>query len=310
VIAGAGPAGLSAALILGRARRKVLVCDHDRPRSWASKAVHAFLTREGIHPRALRALARRELAHYPSVELRTAEVMSAAACDGGFDVTLAGGSRVRSRKLLIATGMRDVLPPIPNIDSYFGKTVFQCPYCDGWECRDMPIAVYGKGKRGFEMVRAMSAWTTDIILCTDGRSGLSPEQLLLTAQNRVPVIEDEIARLEGARGRMKAVVFANGKRIARSALFFDMPAFSQSNLGEALGCKVDRSGRIKRGKYETTDVPGVFIAGNVIDDVQLSIVAAAEGARAAYGINRMLTREDFDRGSWQAAPAKCEGERT
>jgi thioredoxin reductase len=255
--------------------------------------MHGFITREGTHPRALRELARAELASFPTVTLRHAEVTHAQASDGGFSVVLGDGTSIHCRKLLIATGMRDTLPPLPNIESYFGKSVFQCPYCDGWECRDMPIAVYGEGSRGFEMARAISAWTKDIVLCTDGPSGLSPEQRTELARNDIAVIEDRIEALEGADGRLTAILFAERQKLPRSAMFFDLPAKGQSNLGEILGCDVDENGRIQCGKYEATDIPGVFVAGNVIDDVQLSIVAAAEGARAAFGINLALTREDF-----------------
>jgi len=295
VIVGGGPAGLSAALILGRARRSVVICDHGEPRSWASKAMHGFITREGMDPRALRARARQEITVFPTLTFRDAEVTHVSVTSAGFAVRVAAEELIHCRKLLIATGMRDTLPPLPNIESYFGKSVFQCPYCDGWERRDMPIAVYGRGQRGFEMARAMSAWTPDIVLCTDGPAGLSPEQRSLLERNNIPVIENSIKKLEGADGHLTAILFADREKLPRSTMFFDLPAHGQSNLGEILGCDVDANGRIKCGQYEATNVPGVFAAGNVIDDVQLSIVAAAEGARAAFGINLALTREDFEK---------------
>jgi thioredoxin reductase len=301
VIAGAGPAGLSAALVLGRARRKVLICDTGAPRSWASTEMHAFLTRDGCSPDRFRALGREELRRYPSVRFRSAEVTHAARSGRGFEVTVNGGDKAFCRKLLIATGLHDVLPPIAGIEAYFGKSVFQCPYCDGWEMRDAPTAVYGKRRRGFELARAMTAWTADIVLCSDGPSGLSAAQRAQLDANDVEVVEEKIARLEGTRGRLTAIVFRSGRSLRRAALFFDLPTRGQSTLGETLGCELSRHGRIKCGRYEATSVPGAFVAGNVIDDVQLAIVAAAEGARAAFGINRALTREDFD--------AKATGER-
>jgi thioredoxin reductase len=294
VIAGAGPAGLSAALVLGRARRKVLICDTGAPRSWASEEMHAFLTRDGCPPDRFRALGRQELRRYPSVRFRQAEVTHARRSGPGFEVTVNGDDKAFCRKLLIATGLRDVLPPLEDIASYFGKTVFQCPYCDGWEMRDAPTAVYGKRRRGFELARAMTAWTSDIVLCSDGPSGLSRAQRAQLEANGIELIEEKIARLEGRRGRLTAVVFRSGRLLRRAALFFDLPTRGHSSLGEMLGCELSGHGRIKCGRYEATSVPGTFVAGNVIDDVQLAIVAAAEGARAAFGINRALTREDFD----------------
>ena len=159
VIVGGGPAGLSAALILGRACRRVLVCDAGTPRSWASKAMHAFPTRDGVDPATFRKLARAELRRYRNVKFRQAEVRKAERARGsGFRLLTSDRKRISCRKLLIATGVFDRLPSIPEIAGYFGTSVFQCPYCDGWENRDEAVAVYGKGQRGFEMSCAMSAW--------------------------------------------------------------------------------------------------------------------------------------------------------
>jgi len=313
IIVGAGPAGLSAALILGRACRKVLVCDTGTPRSWAAKEMHAFLTRGGIAPAGFCRLARRDLRRYRNVGWCGGEVTRAAREPGGaFRVTIGKRRRARCRKLLIATGVFDQLPRIDGIEALYGSSVFQCPYCDGWEMRDAPVAVYGKRRRGFEMARAMTAWTRDIVLCTDGPSGYSRADRNHLQRNRIELIEERIARLEGRRGSLQAVVFRNGRAVPREALFFDTPAHAQSRLAESVGCRFARHGGVQCGKYEATSVPGVFVAGNIIRDVQLSIVAAAEGARAAFGVNRALTREDFDRratGTWRIEhpPVQDEG---
>ncbi|HEY5809476.1 MAG TPA: NAD(P)/FAD-dependent oxidoreductase [Povalibacter sp.] len=296
VLAGAGPAGLSAALVLGRACRTVLLCDTGTPRSWASKEMHSFLTRDGISPGRFRECAHHQLLQYQGVVFRPTEVIAARRLPSGqFDVTLGTRKRVRCRKLLIATGVFDHLPSIEGIESFFGKSVFQCPYCDGWEMRSKAIAVYGKRQRGFEMARAMTAWSRDILLCTDGGSTLSDTARMHLRCNGIRLCEEPVARLEGKRGLLDAIVFRSGRKEPRTALFFDTPCSEQSQLAQSLGCQFTREGGIKCGQYEATSVPGVFVAGNIIRDVQLSIVAAAEGTRAAFGINRALTREDFDR---------------
>ena len=296
VIAGAGPAGLSAALVLGRACRSVLLCDTGTPRSWASKRMYAYLSRDGSPPAKFRDIGRAELAEYPGVRLRTVEVTSARRLsEPGFEVTLGTGSRVRCRKLLIATGMFDVLPRIPGFAELFGSSVFQCPYCDGWELRGKPLVVYGRRRRGFEMARALTAWSRDLVLCTDGQAGYTRAQYRELERNRIRVIEKRVAALEGTRGRLHAVRFRDGESVQCKGLFFDTPSRPQSPLAKSLGCRFSRSGGVLCGQHEATSVPGVFVAGNIIRDVQLSIVAAAEGARAAFGINRALTREDFDR---------------
>jgi thioredoxin reductase len=294
VIIGAGPAGLSAALVLGRCCRSVLLCDRGTPRSWASKAMHGFLSRDGMAPPEFAAIARAELARYPSVAFEPVEVRQASASAEGFTV-VAGSRTVRARKLLIATGLQDRLPPIEGFSALFGTSVFQCPYCDGWEFRDRPLAAYGRQRRGLEMARALTAWSRDIVLCSDGAAGFTPQQRDELAGNGIRVFEQRILRLEHSDGMLRHVVFRDGTRLAREALFFNTPSDGQSDLAAQLGCTFNRQGGVLCGKYEATAAPGVYVAGNIIRNVQLSIVAAAEGANAAFGINRALTREDFIR---------------
>lgn len=292
---GAGPAGLSAALVLGRCTRRVLICDRGTPRSWASKAIHGFLTRDGIHPAQFRRLAFNELKRCKNVHFSRGEVTEAAPLHrGGFTIRV-GDDRVRCRKLLLATGVMDQLPRIAGVVELFGKRVFQCPYCDGWQFRHQPLAAYGKKRRGMEIARALTAWSRDILLCSDGASGFSRADRLHLERNGIRLLEHRIARLESSRNRGITVVFRNGESVDRSALFFDTPSHAQSPLAAKLGCTFNRHGGVICGKYEATAIPGLYVAGNIIKDVQLSIVAAAEGARAAFGINRALTREDFER---------------
>jgi thioredoxin reductase len=295
VIAGAGPAGLSAALVLGRACRRVLLCDTGTPRSWASKRMYAYLSRDGVDPAIFRREARREVAKYPQVRFREIEVTAARRVAGGFEVSLGKRQHVRCRKLLIATGLYDLVPMISGFVECFGRTVFQCPYCDGWELRGEALAVYGRRQRGFEMARALTAWSDDIVLFTDGPARYTRGQLRELQRNGIRLVETRVSSLQCTRGRLRAVECADGEIVPRRALFFDTPSRGQSRLAESLGCRFGRHGGILSGRYEATSVPGVFVAGNILRDVQLSIVAAAEGARAAFGINRTLTREDFAR---------------
>ncbi|MEO6186480.1 MAG: NAD(P)/FAD-dependent oxidoreductase [Steroidobacteraceae bacterium] len=294
VVVGAGPAGLSAALILGRCCRTVLVCDRGTPRSWASKAMHGFTTRDGVPPDEFRRAAIQELERYPAVSLWRGEVTFAKRDGNGFIVQL-GNETVRARKLLIATGVMDQLPEIEGLAAAFGISVFQCPYCDGWEVRGQPTAVYGRQKRGLEMARAVRSWTQDILLCTDGPSGFTTEETRGLMANGIRIAEERLSRLEHDHGKLSAVVFRDGTRVEREVLFFDTPSRGQSHLTEQLGCRFNRHGGVICGQYEATSVPGVYVAGNITRNVQLSIVAAAEGANAAFGINRALTREDFER---------------
>lgn len=294
VIVGAGPAGLSAALVLGRARRRVLLCDQGTPRNWASKRMHGFISRDGIDPKQFRALVHQELAQYPQVTFRRGKVVAAKPLGraGRFRVKFLTGAEVDTRKLLLATGLFDHLPPVKGIDVFFGTSVFQCPYCHGWEFRDRAIAVYGRGKRGFEMARAMTAWTDDIVLCTDGRATLTEAAQRQLVRHGIRILSARLAGIVGRGGQMKEILFENGKKLRRDALFFDTPATEQSSLLRRMGCEFDERGGVKCGQHASTSIPGVYAAGNITRDVQLAIVAA-EGTQAAFGINRALTREDF-----------------
>jgi thioredoxin reductase len=294
VIVGAGPAGMSAALVLGRCRRSVLVCDTGNPRNAASHALHGYLTRDGIHPQEFRAIGRRELEQYDTVELRTVGV-TAAQCqaDARFDVTLADHQVVKARKLLIATGVCDNLPDIEGIRELYGRSVFHCPYCDGWEIRDYPIAIYGRGDRGLGLSLELTTWSRDLVLCTDGPSEIDDAGRARLESNGITLREERVAALRGRDGILEHVVFETGDELARRALFFTTGQTLRSKLAIELGCEINEKGTVRTGKYEATHVPGLFVAGDASRAVQWVIVAAAEGAEAAFAINTDLTKEDL-----------------
>jgi len=293
VIVGAGPAGLSAALILGRCRRSVLLCDSGKPRNWASQALHGYLTRDGIAPAEFRAVGRRELEKYETVELRDIGAMKAECRDGAFSVTLADRTEVSARKLLIATGVLDNVPDIPGVAQLYGRSVFHCPYCDGWELRDQPLAIYGKGTRGLGLSLELTAWSRDLVLCTDGPAGIDDEGRERLERNGVALREERVQALEGADGLLQRILFEAGDPLPRRALFFTTGQFQQSELAVLLGCEINDKGTVRTGKYESTHLPGLYVAGDASRAVQWVIVAAAEGAEAAFAINTDLLQEDL-----------------
>lgn len=292
IIVGAGPAGLSAALILGRSLRRVIVFDTGKPRNAASQAMHGFLTRDGIAPREFLRIAREQLAQYDTVELRDVEVTAAECVDGGFVVTLDDGAQLRSRKLLIATGVIDNVPDIEGFKQLYGRGVFHCPYCDGWEVRNQPLAIYGRGARGFGLALELTGWSRDLILCTDGQSEIGRGDLATLQRHGIAVREDRVVRLEGTE-RLERVVFATGESVARHALFFTTGQTQQSQLAHRLGCDINEKGTVRTGKYEATHLSGLYVAGDASRAVQWVVVAAAEGAEAAFAINTDLLKEDL-----------------
>jgi thioredoxin reductase len=293
IIVGGGPAGLSAALMLGRSRRRVLVCDTGHPRNAASRAMHGFLTRDGIPPLEFLKTARGELCRYDTVEVRDIEVTSAECRgDSRFHVCLSDGSELESRKLLIATGVADNLPDIPGFRELYGRSVFHCPYCDGWEVRDRPLAVYGRGARGLGLSLELTGWSRDLVLCTDGPSEIDDEGLARLHRNGISIRDDRVVRLEGG-DRVARLVFDRGDSLSRDALFFTTGQSQQSQLATSLGCELNDKGTVRTGKYETTHLRGLYVAGDASRAVQWVVVAAAEGAEAAFAINTDLVKEDL-----------------
>jgi thioredoxin reductase len=294
IIVGAGPAGLSAALILGRSRRRVLVCDTGRPRNAAARAINGFVSRDGIDPREFLRVSREQLRNYDGVELRDVEVAEARCLpDMRFEVRLATGELLTTRKLLIATGVVDHVPDVPGLRELYGLSVFHCPYCDGWEVRDQPIAIYGRGARGVGLSLELTGWSRDLVLCTDGPAEIDEEGRAELSRARIPVREESIARLEGQDGRLTQIVFAGGATLPRRALFFTTGQAQQSQLAVGLGCEMNDKGTVRTGPYETTHLKGLYVAGDASRAVQWVVVAAAEGAEAAFAMNTDLLHEDL-----------------
>lgn len=296
IIVGAGPAGLSAALILGRCRRRVLVCDNGHPRNAASRAMHGFLTRDGINPHEFLRLSREQLQQYETIAIRNCEV-TAAVCrsDARFELTIENDERLLARKLLIATGVVDNLPDIPGFADLYGASVFHCPYCDGWEVRDQPLAVYGRGARGLGLSLELLGWSRDVVLCTDGAADMDDDGRDRLQRCGIAVREDRVVRLDADAGRLTHVVFESGESMARTAVFFTTGQTQQSALAISLGCQFNDKGTVRTGKYETTHLPGLYVAGDASRAVQWVVVAAAEGAEAAFAINTDLLQEDLNR---------------
>jgi thioredoxin reductase len=293
IIVGAGPAGLSAALMLGRCRRRVLVCEAGEPRNARSTGLHNYLTRDGIAPLDFLRLAREEVRTYPTIEFRGTEVTDARLNDGGFTVVGADGAELKSRKLLLATGVVDELPEIEGLQALYGISVHHCPYCDGWEWRDEPLAVHGRAEEGAALALGLIGWSSDLVLCTDGPSGLTKKARDQLSQFGIAVREEKIARLEGQRGWLSRIIFEAGPPLPRRALFVASGQHQRSGLAQKLGCRFNSKGAVNTGSCEATDVPGLYVAGDASKEAQFVVVAAAEGAEAGMAINKALLKEDL-----------------
>jgi thioredoxin reductase len=287
VIIGGGPAGLSAALVLGRCRRHVLLCDVGMPRNARSSGLHGFVTRDGIAPLDLLRLGRTELDRY-NVERRSTQVTDVDVRAEGFELTLADSSHVSSRTVLIACGVRDSLPDIPGLDDCFGISVHHCPYCDGWEWRDKALVVIGQRSNALGLALSLTTWSDRVTLCSNGPTRLPAAHREQLTRHGIQICQARITSVEHSGGRVQYLVLAGRDRMACDAIFVGTRQQLQSTLPRRLGCNVTRKGTVKTDHLGRTGVPGVYVAGDASRDVQFAIVAAAEGAKAAVAINTAL----------------------
>jgi thioredoxin reductase len=278
--------------VLGGACRDVLLIDDGRPRNAASRAIHGFLTRDGITPAELRRLGRDQLARFPNVRLEVDHV-TGVACrgGGGFDVQTASGTVRACRKLVIATGVVDNVPDVDGFADYYGRGIFHCPFCDGWEVRSRGLAAYGNGARGAGLALELKGWSADVIVCTDGPSDISAEDRARLDRNGIAVIEDAVIAFRGDDERLREIVFATRPPLARAAVFFSLGQHQASPLAGSLGCQFNRKGTVDTSRHESTNVPGVFVAGDASRNLQWVALAAAEGAEAAFAVVQALIAE-------------------
>ena len=296
LIVGGGPAGLSAALLLGRSRRSALVCDSGEPRNAASHASHSFLTRDGTPPGELRQIAREQLAPYPSITIEPASVVDISQEGSRFAAVLDDGRQVVARRVVLATGVRDELPEIPGLAALWGTSAFMCPYCDGWEVRDQPLALRANGEMAMHMAPLLRQWSRDLVLLTDGPARLSGAERRQLEALQIPLIETLLARLEGRNGVLSTVVFADGSELARQALFLRPTMRPRSELAARLGCElvedVPIPGLVRVDATWQTTAPGVYAAGDVASPLHQVFMATASGGTAGAMINHGLVKEE------------------
>lgn len=291
IVVGGGPAGLSAALLLGRCNRRVLVCDSGEYRNARSRAVHGFLSRDGTPPADLLRAAREQLAPY-AVELLRARVAAAARAGDGFALTLDDGRRLHSRKLLLATGLVDILPDIDGVADLWGRGVYACPYCDAWEHRGAPLAAHGP--EAAELALLLRTWSKDVTLLTGG-DPLPDRDAELLAGSGVTVITTAVRRCVGDDDGLRRLELADGRALACRAMFLKQGRKQHSPLAEQLGAPVDPHFGVAHGQAESTSIRGLYVAGDASCERLFAVIAAAEGVTAALAIHHELALEDRQR---------------
>ncbi len=289
VIVGGGPAGLSAALVLGRARQRVLVLDNGRPANAVSPAIGGLLAQTRVAPAELRRAGREQLSEYPAVEVRDATAVDAVPGPDGLAVSLGEGGWLLTSALILAHGLRYDPPPLRGIEPLWGRSVFHCPFCDGWEVRDRPIAVHGNGPEAARSALVVSGWSRDVVLCTDGPARLGAGGALLAGAG-VRLREEPIRALVGRDGRLERIAFADGEAERPEALFVRTERGQPNGLAAALGLSLS-SGTIVTDVDGRTAVPGVYAAGDAATEHSRSVAnAIGAGSRVAYAVALDLLR--------------------
>ena len=300
IIVGAGPAGLSAALFLARYRRRVLTFHHNSPRNIYSHGVHGFLGHHGVLPTELLARGREEVTRHGGLIIEGCVTKVERVGDEHFRVSTGDdkivGQTFDARRLLLATGLRDLTPDCPGFRDFYGLSVHHCPDCDGFEVTGRRVAVLGHGKSAIGFTLKLLTWTDQLTLITNGDPGdMTDEHRAKLAALNIPITNQRIAKLEGdvESQQLENVRFEDGESLACDALFFNLGTEPASNLHEMLGCRLDEEcGLIQVDEEEQTSVSGVYAAGDITPHSQLAVVAAAEGAMAAIHIHKSLTPED------------------
>lgn len=291
VVVGGGAAGLNAALVLGRARRRVAVVDAGAPRNAPAAQMHGFLSRDGTPPAGLLAAGRAEVAGY-GVELLEGRVEHIdPGGQPGFLVHLAGGPVLAARRVLVATGLRDELPELPGVPERWGKDLLHCPYCHGYEVRDQPLGVLGTGPRSVDQALLVRQWSADVVFLPHTLELAGEERERLTARG-VGVVDGVVRRVVVDGDGLRAVELAGGQVVPRSAVFVVPRMVPHDGLLTDLGCTKDEDGWVITDASGRTSVPGLWAAGNVADPRAQVVTAAGMGSAAAIAINHDLVDEE------------------
>ncbi len=290
-IIGGSNAGLSAALALGRARRSVVVIDDSRPRNAPAGHAHNVYTRDGTPPGELRRIGREQLKPY-GVHFFETLAQTVEGSKGAFRLAFGDGEALSAARILLATGVSDDLPEVPGLREQWGKSVFTCPYCHGWEVRDTPLAVLGDGDAGYGYARMIQNWSRDLVLITGENTTLADEQRDDLDARGIRIVEASVREYESRDGELTAVHLTDGRRLERQAVFMRPPSHLRGNLHEQLGCALSDDGSlVVADEMGRTSVPGVYAAGDMTNPMSAVIVAAASGTKAAAVMNHELVME-------------------
>ena len=293
IVVGGSYSGLAAAMALGRALRKVLVIDSGKPCNRQTPLSHNFVTHDGRPPAVIAMLARSQVEAYDTVSFFDGEAVRALKGASGFTLETDSGDSFEAQKLIFATGIRDLLPPIAGLSECWGISVLHCPYCHGYEVRDQATGILGNGEAGFEFTSLIGNWTSDLTLFTNGSSSLTMAQTEKLQAHKVRVMETEVAHLEHLDGHLQNIVLADDARVSLKALYTRPPFEQHSSIPQALGCELTEQGYIKTDAAQRSTVEGIYACGDNCSSMRTVANAVATGTTAGMMANRDLVLERF-----------------
>lgn len=293
IIIGGSYAGLAAAMALGRALRQVLVIDSGDPANKQTPYSHNFLTNDGKTPKEIARLAKQQVQKYSSVSFLEGFASAGLKTNSGFEIITQGGEVFTSKKLVFATGIKDIMLPIPGFPECWGISVLHCPYCHGYEVRHQKTGIIANGDTGFEMATLISNWTKDLTLYTNGKSFLSVGQKARLDEHLIQVAEAEIDRLEAKNGYIQKIHFGNGTSTVAKAIYTRPPFVQHSSIPRELNCALTEDGYIKTDPAQRTTVPGVYACGDNTTKMRTVANAVAMGTTTGLMVNKELIDEAF-----------------
>lgn len=293
IIIGGSYAGLSAAMSLGRSLRKTLVIDSGTPCNIQTPHSHNFLTNDGKTPAEISQEAKKQVEPYKTVEFYKGLAVSGIKTDNGFEVTAASGLKFNSRKLIFATGIKDLMPDIKGFSGCWGISVIHCPYCHGYEFRNETTGILANGEPAYELSKLVYNLTKDLTIYTNGSSELTSKQKEDFANNNIKIVESEIAEIIHTEGYIKELVFKDGSSEKLKALYAKIPFIQQCDIPSKLGCEMSDTGHYQADNLQKTNIDGVFVCGDNYFPMRSVSAAVFSGTMAGAAVNKELADEDF-----------------
>ena len=293
IIVGGSYSGLSAGMSLGRSLRKVLIIDNGKPCNRQTPHSHNFITHDGRTPAEITQLAKKDIEKYSTVQFYNGTVTKTTKISEGFEIETSAGEKLYANKLILASGVKDIMPNIPGFEECWGISVLHCPYCHGYEVKNEVTGILSNGDMAYEFSKLIFNMTKSLTLFTNGKAVLTDEQIEKLNQNKIILNEDEIARIEQEKGSIQKIVFKNGKEADLQVLYAKIPFEQNLNVSGDLGCELTEQGFIKVDMMQKTNIPGVFACGDNVTMMRSVANAVAQGNFTGAVVNKELVDNEF-----------------